>query len=620
MSIGAFGENFPYSNFHDLNMDWIVKIAKDFLDQYTHIQDIITQGIEDIGDKTDEGIGAIEQKTQDELTALQNKYTELAGLLDQWYTTHSEDIATQLANAISSFNTSASQIVQTVIQDIPADYSALTSKVDYLEQFMTLAMESGWKRLDNTFYIYEDKLLLGTGLGVETLSGYDTTDFIPIVSPTARFKGVGFTAPYYASFILFDETYAPLYTGRGSFQVSLEDYPTAKYFRASRNTVSNDLYVDLDNNQDAYMEKLIGLFSINGEIPSEWYIYDNTIIGNNGIATETIANYKMTDYIPIINRDIHIYGDFFPTYYTSFVLYDASFTPVYIARGKQHINLASYPTARYFRAVTSTQGYNKNYIGSGVKDIVFKIGASEFYTTLRDGIANAIKFSHSVVYVMPGTYNLATEFATEISDGGTSTVGIRLANNIVINFMSGSYVTALFPSSNEFISTYFSPFFGMNFTLVGMNMEASNCRYCVHDEQASDSTPYRNVYRNCIMKNTSHASSGATFVSPQCIGGGMGKWGVIEIIGGIYESEGDTTHSPAISYHNGASSDCDGRIFISDVYLADNNRFEFASWGSSTHMTKVCVNNCSMTDAIVEITEAGQTDNMEIIDFNNTIR
>ena len=29
MNIGAFGENFPYSNFHDLNMDWILKTLKE---------------------------------------------------------------------------------------------------------------------------------------------------------------------------------------------------------------------------------------------------------------------------------------------------------------------------------------------------------------------------------------------------------------------------------------------------------------------------------------------------------------------------------------------------------------------------------------------------------------
>ena len=51
MSIGAFGENFPYSNFHDLNMDWIVKIAKDFLDQYTNIQNTINDGLEELDNK-----------------------------------------------------------------------------------------------------------------------------------------------------------------------------------------------------------------------------------------------------------------------------------------------------------------------------------------------------------------------------------------------------------------------------------------------------------------------------------------------------------------------------------------------------------------------------------------
>lgn len=29
MNIGAFGENFPYVNFHDLNLDWIIKEMKE---------------------------------------------------------------------------------------------------------------------------------------------------------------------------------------------------------------------------------------------------------------------------------------------------------------------------------------------------------------------------------------------------------------------------------------------------------------------------------------------------------------------------------------------------------------------------------------------------------------
>ena len=42
--IGAFGENFPYSNFHDLNLDWVIKVVKDFFTKYPEL-------IEDINKK-----------------------------------------------------------------------------------------------------------------------------------------------------------------------------------------------------------------------------------------------------------------------------------------------------------------------------------------------------------------------------------------------------------------------------------------------------------------------------------------------------------------------------------------------------------------------------------------
>lgn len=121
MNNGAFGENFPYSNSHDLNMDWIIKIAKDFLDQYTHIQDTIQTGLDD----------------------LDAKATELEGLLQSWYDTHSDDIAEQLAQALADINTTLNQSIATfnaradqkanqTIASIPDDYTELATKVLYL--------------------------------------------------------------------------------------------------------------------------------------------------------------------------------------------------------------------------------------------------------------------------------------------------------------------------------------------------------------------------------------------------------------------------------------------------------------------------------------------------------
>lgn len=34
MNIGAFGENFPYTNFHDLNLDWIIKTLKEIVEKF----------------------------------------------------------------------------------------------------------------------------------------------------------------------------------------------------------------------------------------------------------------------------------------------------------------------------------------------------------------------------------------------------------------------------------------------------------------------------------------------------------------------------------------------------------------------------------------------------------
>ena len=90
---GPFGNRFPYTNFHEMNLDWIIQIAKDFLDQYSHIQEIIEQGEADI-----------EEKAEDALEALAAKETELEGLLDAWYTEHSVDIADALADALEDLN------------------------------------------------------------------------------------------------------------------------------------------------------------------------------------------------------------------------------------------------------------------------------------------------------------------------------------------------------------------------------------------------------------------------------------------------------------------------------------------------------------------------------------
>ena len=156
MNTGIFGEGFPYSNFHDLNMDWIIKIAKDFLDQYTHIQEIIEQGKTDIQELTDSGLEQLQESIDSGLEQLQEKADNLEELLQEWYNTHSEDIANQLAsaindlntwytthegyldtyvqNSITAFNTAAETKARETIETIPSDYTALSDSVLLLQK------------------------------------------------------------------------------------------------------------------------------------------------------------------------------------------------------------------------------------------------------------------------------------------------------------------------------------------------------------------------------------------------------------------------------------------------------------------------------------------------------
>lgn len=141
-------QEFPYTNFHQLNLDWIVKIAKDFLDQYTHIQEVIQTGLDDLAESRETGLAELDQKrldslaelnqkTMDGLADLQDKYDTLNGLLQAWYDTHSADIAGQLADAIIDFNTAAEAKSQALLDSWPADYSELVTGYNNLKTAVT---------------------------------------------------------------------------------------------------------------------------------------------------------------------------------------------------------------------------------------------------------------------------------------------------------------------------------------------------------------------------------------------------------------------------------------------------------------------------------------------------
>lgn len=309
MNTGAFGEGFPYTNFHDLNMDWIIKIAKDFLDQYTHIQEIIEQGKTDITELTESGL-------QD----LQDKKDALEALLQDWYDTHSEDIANQLADALedlnewytlhqnyldqtlidkeNAFSTYADTKTAQSIASIPDDYSELTRKVISLPVFnVHTNWTGGFIRNtgaiqdlpDNTdlsagyFYsdfieVHKGELYLLTAHGsasVLFLAGYEDTLSDPILAESI--KGV--------------ET-----TGVATFLYRVNDL--IKYVRICSNPVLNRLtFIKLEDAPDMTADKYKFLTERN--LCTKGKLCNNLFV--NG-STETVSStYFTIKDIPVVS-------------------------------------------------------------------------------------------------------------------------------------------------------------------------------------------------------------------------------------------------------------------------------------------------------------------------------
>lgn len=65
-------EFWPFTNFHQLNLDWIIKVVKDFQSKYTGLEETIENGEQSINDAADSGVASVEAETTAGLQAIRN--------------------------------------------------------------------------------------------------------------------------------------------------------------------------------------------------------------------------------------------------------------------------------------------------------------------------------------------------------------------------------------------------------------------------------------------------------------------------------------------------------------------------------------------------------------------
>ena len=250
------------------------------------------------------------------------------------------------------------------------------------------------------------------------------------------------------------------------------------------------------------------------------------------------------------------------------------------------------------------------------------------FKRIRDAVLYAEKWHNITVFIQAGTYDLITEFSSEISQSPTSQIGISLKNGIHIIGESGTVITGNYDGDDHNVVTNFSPFFtkdGGGFTLENLVIQAKNCRYCVHDEYSSGDVVSVNKYINCNMfMDYSAPPTGMENLYHQCIGGGCAKHSYVYIVGCIFKTKAaENTSKLAVSYHNAYTSGAQSRIIIANSYFADLSTVRFGHYGLSTDMSEGIVQNCSLGAAPIlrkEVPNQTTPDNFTLLSYNNEVR
>ena len=263
------------------------------------------------------------------------------------------------------------------------------------------------------------------------------------------------------------------------------------------------------------------------------------------------------------------------------------------------------------------------------KPRVLHVGSTQPYHTIRSAVEDAIKFNGSYVYIDDGDYDLLSEFSDILADFPQDGYqGIKLENDVHLIFSPNANVTFLYTGSDNNVKKYFSPFFsGVNggYTIEGLHLRASNCRYCIHEDAkgVSGNTPY---FRDVTIKSCDLYIDNRNNINyPQCVGGGLTDDCAVHLIDNIMESEqANSANNPVASWH-GCASGGTSRLVAKGNYCVGKGTLRFNHYGTATEAeaTKCLVSDNSVGSAIINGYENQGTypnANMKLYSWSNELR
>lgn len=251
------------------------------------------------------------------------------------------------------------------------------------------------------------------------------------------------------------------------------------------------------------------------------------------------------------------------------------------------------------------------------------------YTSFTEAIAEAQNLKNAVVYVKRGTYDAIAEakalFGNDYFDNwGTSYGPISLRNGIKVICEPGTILEAHYTGDSDAVMAYYSPVnFKWDATLEGLTIKASRVRYCIHDDQWNDTTPYKHYLKNVRLEIDNTQS---TWTRRQAFGGGLGVNGYIQFDNCYFKAAGlngsEYSGYSSCSFHNSPAANAQGKIVMNNCYFADNSGFRFSYYGASQLISEAFLSGCSFGHAIEIVPESASAsvENVAVIDCNNVVR
>ena len=661
--MGIF-QQFPYTNFHEMNLDQIIKIMREMQDEWAttkaewaSYKDFIDNYFTNLNldDETERALRRlIADGTLDNVidpVIIQEVTAWLADHITQ-PTTPAIDTSLTVAGAAADAK-AAGDAIRDIENTLYPDFS-----FQYLKKSATT---------DNSFW-YKDS---------NNHIGYLSSNDMKRYNPVKVYAGIAYTLTHiYAEFTFMADNNGDYIASVKSLIAHVPDehynndcsyvitpaqdcwlYVTRNKTKASGETMVLDgSYIPSYYIEGAYPKRMYGANpvsqlvnqSLNPTDNSFWYKDSNSNIGYlsgndykrfNPILLKAGVTYTFTNvyaqFTFISDLAGHYIRDFNITTTAVNVNYTGSYTPtqdclLYMTRYKIHASGDNRVFTGDIEAITKTLSNNQGFTGyytladdvlKPSMDIHVAKDGSGDYDKIVDAVsaANAIQGTGTInIYIHTGTYDILSElggatFLAGVENDSSERQGLGIWRDHVNLIGVGDVtLTCELPNTATYnqsarVSTLNLGQYDAN--IENLNIIAKNCRYAIHDECNGWSRHNRRIMKNIVC--THRGNQGGMWQYPHVLGGGAGGGCVYDFINCEFYTSSDDT---AFSYHiSNELEPCffnvDGCIGVCNASTGKSFRFSYLGTGNNG-TNRVHVKCCSgNANVIVEAENSSSTNN-----------